>query len=383
MKDKGKITIDSNILFYIGYFVYVFTMTYNLTLIEIVNIRPLYTNIVVLFFISLRELTRKRISIRRLLVVLFVFICVSLVFIKTTYTTPVLIVLLLIGSKDSDVDKLVRIHFYTAGSIVLLVTILSQVGIIKDYVVVDTVHGGALRHSMGTAYASIWASMATFVLCDYLLLNYYRLKKRNIIIYSVLCIYVYYMTDSRLTFILSFFLLLIKYFSRRTVLMKISLYVFPISVIATMGIMYAYFRFPSQLAILNDLSNQRLVQPATAISKYGIHMFGRYFITQGLGSNLDMNWDIGYMYIDSMYLNILLQYGMVLLILFTVYICYLASMARKTDDMISAILIIIVSIFGMVTGSFINFYSCSFLLYINARLSGSIRSKRWIEQPLS
>lgn len=156
----------------------------------------------------------------------------------------------------------------------------------------------------------------------------YKPSKNNILIYFILFfinIFFFIETDTKAVFFELFFVLiiflLVKYKCIKTPNNKITrillCFSFILMFILTISLTLTYNRNSVGLMINNLLSN-RLFYNFQALSRYDISLFGNV-----VGWNMMESDGIGYFYVDSSYIQILLQYGVIILTAVLLYFTYL------------------------------------------------------------
>lgn len=228
------------------------------------------------------------------------------------YVEPLVVFLLVFGSKNIDInDNLVK-YFFCVCAIFLITIVLCLLGVIQDYIV-----GGrndVARHSLGIIYPTDFAAHVFYLI----LLYSYLFEKKYSIVY-VLCIFiidfiVYRITYARLDFVLIlvtpvvFWLFNKIQFLQKSKAIHVLLFS-SIIIFCVIAFLPAVLYDPDNqfFAWLNDLLSTRLDHESKAFNEVGINIWGRNFISH----NPDT-----YFFVDSGFLYILFLFGSVAFILF-------------------------------------------------------------------
>lgn len=337
--------------------------------------RLLYITYILLVFLNI--FSSKKISIVSALLLIMGVIIFSYIYIKTSYTVPMIVILLTLGAHKCSSDIIAKIHFYSVGAIILIVTIASQMGLIVDRLF--TREDGLTRHSMGMTYVTIWAGIVGFLLMEYIFLHRRNIKMRHIIFYCIVVIYSYVMTDTRIDMGINLFVLILlvlyPYIKKSKIILRLMIFSFPICAFVGYGIQAMYILNPAKYSTLDDFFTGRLSVSTRVLAQYPITLFGSYFKMQGLGSvNFDTNY--GYFFIDSMYLNYLTQYGIVFMIFISAIVVYISYRLYKNNDVLMLCLLMVTALHGIIISSTILPYFNSLYIIACARINNQLEDNQ-------
>ena len=265
----------------------------------------------------------RRIKISIFLAWIIGIVITSTVFVYMDSTLPLILILVVLSSRDCEGKILAKIYLWATGIVVIGSTVLSQIGIIQDKVYIRRATGAA-RHALGMQYVTVWAAFVYFLICAYI---YYREEIRVVeaVIILLLDMYLYAMTDARLEagmIILAMIICMIyksgkldnkvvRFFLRYSMLISCSI---------SFLVQYLYMMNPVRYQQLDNVLSKRLSLTAGVINEQGFHLFGKNFFMQGFGTK-DFDWSLGYNYVDSFYINYTLRYGIILML----FLCILFS----------------------------------------------------------
>ena len=120
--------------------------------------------------IILKFLVENRFRVRECIIACIMLGITVLVFIYMDDYFPFFLILFMYGARKCDARMLAKIYLLCTGGIVLLATILSQIGIIEDRLFYRD--NGLLRHSMGMTYVTIWAGVLFSIIAVYIYLRH-------------------------------------------------------------------------------------------------------------------------------------------------------------------------------------------------------------------
>ena len=197
---------------------------------------------------------------------------------------------------------------------------ISIYGLLKFGIIENTLRvqlGGRFRFSQGYQYASFGANFLFHLTLVYLYLRKSKIRLSEILMLGILNYYFYVNTDTKSAFFLSILALVLVYiFKNKVVSQKILNAIGKITL--TAGILipiiltYFYNANSKFFQILNVALTGRLSLGHKTLSLYGVHMFGQridWELQQRATSVFD-----NYLYVDSSFVNILLHYGVILLV---------------------------------------------------------------------
>ena len=238
---------------------------------------------------------------------------------------------------------------WTVSIVLLMISIygLLKLGIIENTLRVQL--GGRFRFSQGYQYVSLGANYLFHLTLVYLYLRKSKIRLLEILMLGILNYYFYVHTDTKSAFFLSILALALVYvFKNKVVSQKILNAIGKITLAA--GILipifltYFYNSNSKFFQILNASLTGRLSLGNKTLSLYGVHMFGQridWELQQRATSVFD-----NYLYVDSSFVNILLHYGIVLLVLIWLsYYLLIKAGYFNTIEMLIFIVLIIHSMF--------------------------------------
>ena len=295
-------------------------------------------------FLDVKKINFKKCKINYRFLILYIVLIIS--FFVSKSKTLVFFAIFILASKDVDFKKIVKTTLFIQIIMLTFIIISCKLGIIEDLIVYRGIN---MRHSLGTISPNyLMLQVFQFVI---LILYLYREKINFFILLGlfIFSIIFYQITYSRMGLIciiaVLLFFIINKHFDFKKIfklfipLMKfLPLFLFMIMLILT--ILYK----PLNLEKINSLFSNRLELNSVALNKYGINLFGNNikWIGQTVKSISPVN---DYNYIDSSYLNILFNYGIIILIYIFYYLNKLFEYAFLKDDNLLVFILLVSCIY--------------------------------------
>ena len=208
---------------------------------------------------------------------------------------------------------LLKVYFCVQTGFIILIILLSQLGIIKDYVW-DI--GTRNRHMLGFNWTTTAPILFLFITITYIAIKKGRIGIIELGIFFPASYWLYSKSNTRLAFILNvlillFFFLAGKKIEYRERMPRLAQTVFILSPYLICLFTYAmYMLYNPENAFMskvNSLLSNRLDLGMNALHTYGISLFGTEVVWKGWSVFSDNS--VIYNYVDCSYLQIGIQYG--------------------------------------------------------------------------
>lgn len=346
----GKIIFDLGVILYFSTAIIEMTSNYCLSgekylSLIIQGIQMLaYMLFLVRFVINIDIKDRKRAV---LYVIILVVFCISGINIGHKFF--VLTAIAILSAMGIGTKNVAKITMMVQGTMLFGIIVLSQVGVIQDYVFEDR-----NRHSMGFSWATTAPILFFYFSLAYMYVRENKFKWFEAIALEMISIYLYIMTDTRMTFALS--TLSILFFGVQTFWKKpwrflsrfkwlyaaVPVLFATISVVATK----IYNPLSEKWVKINKILTGRLQLGQYALNDYKITLFGQDIEWRGYGI-LNGGRAEQYNYVDCSYIQILLSYGiLVLLVVLFIYTLGIV-MATRINDYCLVFIILFALVHGL------------------------------------
>ena len=295
----------------------------------------------------------------------------------STNKTVFLYVFLFVAAYKMIPNLIINVFLFIQSSLLTIIIISSQIGINIDYIFGV---GERNRHGLGFDWTTTAPIIYFYITLEYIFIRNKKMKLYEYFILEIINIFFYSMTDSRMSFLLlslsifCFFLLSnIRYIER--FIMKVrKIFIFLPSVIAVFSIfIHTFYQSDSRIwNKLNILLSNRLALGNSAIKKYGIKLWGQNI--KWVGYSYKENSGV-YNYVDCSYLQILLEYGIVFLLICVLMYSYILYKAYQENNIYLCCCIIIILVFSITEPRLLNLMYNPFPLlavsYLRSKERGS------------
>lgn len=279
---------------------------------------------------------------------------------------------LICGMKKVNIKKFVKYLFFSNLIGTLTIIILSYSGVINDLILY---RGAMARHSMGFNHPNAFGARILQLASMYLFLKKDTIKKKDCILTLVLAMIILSVADSLTSFflmiILSFGVFFISILNKRNIKLKkiferIFLkfgkvfWIIPIIAVSVTVLSLNVSKYFGG----NLLS--RILQARYYFDYYGLSFFGTQLETNNTIENFNLQFSKLYT-LDNGYIYLLLGYGVISFSLFVVGNVFLSKKLFAKKDYVSALVIVIYSIYGLFETMMIR-YTYNFSLLLLAEL---------------
>lgn len=276
-------------------------------------------------------------------------------------------------------EQIIKYSLIIQGILSSIIIISSKIGLSIDYIFGV---GERNRHGLGFVWTTTAPILYFFMILEYVYLRKNKIKTLEIFIIEIINYLLFLLTDARMSFFLS--TLSIIYFWGLTNIRWMEMLIkrmsklfvfFPFLISSFAYYIHSYYSASSEKWVkLNDLLSGRLQLGKVAITRYGITVFGQEINWIGYSYNAKGG---VYNYVDSSYLQILLQYGIVFLIMCVLLYSYILYKADYEKDYYLCGGIIIILVFSITEPRLMNLMYNPFPLLAMSYLAET-RNKHWI-----
>lgn len=326
MREKKQISIALDYLYIFAMIILVIYAFLETTMFQIewpgnfyIHLRDIVTILVLLRMTYSQWYTKKELALSALTLMIFLFS-----WRENQAEVIITMLILIIGAKGFSFQKLLSV--YTVTKIILLaITVISALtGRIEN--LVYHWEGRNVRIAFGICYPTDFAAQVFFIVLCCLYLRKDVLKYIDIILTGIVAMFLYLACEARWTglcLILTIGMLIYYKFSSERSKKRGKIYMMPAwlsGLLAISPVLCASFmtlfsmvfdQSNSFLVLMNRLVNQRFYNAKRAVDVYGFSLWGKYIPMQGNGGTTQEN--KFYFFLDSSYMSIALQYGIILL----------------------------------------------------------------------
>lgn len=277
-------------------------------------------------------------------------------------------------SRNISFEKIANISMKISIAFLLFIVLSSWTGFITNYI---TYSGGRSRKYLGFLYALFPSTIMFNITALNIYLKKASITWKNIILLLIANCFVFYQTNSRLSFLLSIILICFSVLLKCVPNLKKKwkavfwglTFGFPFFALVSIMCMFLYQK-GSRIIILFDLAMERRIHLASdTLAKYGISLFGTKFSMVGNGldiyGNNTSHLYSTYSYIDNWYDQILIRDGWLFCV---VVICVITVVSVKVyfsdKDGYLTIILFMLSVQSLIQDSIMSVYFNSFIFVI-------------------
>lgn len=368
-----KIKVE-NLLFYVTYILVILldflTKTQFIAQYPVVSASIIPGFILTTFLLIVTILLEHKVTVIRLVYMLAITIfSIIIARMSGNYQKIITIGLLLLAIGNKNIYTILKIHLFTISLMMMLLFASYKLGILPGGF---SLRDNTVRYYLGFSYTS-YASNYLFHLIITAIFVYK--EKLNFIIWLIFLMLnqVFFdLTDTKSAYYLSLLVLLlfliVKNIKDSSKIEKISKYFekfsFPVFTLIILLMTKLYDNGNNLMERVNELLTYRLMLGAQALREYGISIFGTKIVWSGFNSGKQ------YLYVDSSFLNILLNYGVVLVLLFSLgyYLLGKKNIYRDKFYFLSFVFLMLHSLFDP---QFIEISYNPFILFLGLALLSS------------
>ena len=301
-------------------------------------------------------------------------------FYVTGFAIPLELFCLVLGANKIDFRAILKRYFYIVLSIMIAAFLASRVGLIATN---DVIQNGVVRYAFGATYATDFAAHVFYLVLVDNFLNFKRTSIWRCMVYLALAFFIWINCAARLdTLLIVLLVILDVYLMINTKVKSIDITeyrgsrvlrllltgVFCIAIaLSFYGVLH--YNDNAFLQGLNVLSSFRLSLANRGIEMYGYPLFGQFFSMVGSATlSRSVGMGLQYFFVDNSYVYIMLRYGVVVLIVFTLTITVFINDRIKSKDSILPIFLAMIALRSIVDHHLLSVYN-PFLFAIGAIIS--------------
>lgn len=359
----------NNLLFYIPYIIW---LSMNILVDSAYESFPYFsrifsiTNIICLMTI-LFCLLRKKLSLSMFPVICLCGICILISAFNSGLFRIIFPFLFIVAASDMRWKEMIKVSLIVECILMLFILLSFCIGILPNETIGRL--DGSYRYYMGYNYTTLSTNYFFHMVLMYLFVKNKKMRWPSYLIISILNIFFFITTDTKAIFVLVFLVLIcvfgVEHFSISwiqkkwiTIFFQNVFYIFSfLSIEVILG-----FRWGSWvLTKINSILTNRLSLGRQAYDQYGISILG-----QNITWNTEFNGPDPYLYVDSAYMNIAINYGIVILILLCVGFTWVMCKAIKERDIMLVIICFFLAAHSITDPQIYMMWYNPFLLLIGA-----------------
>lgn len=257
----------------------------------------------------------------------------------------------IVAAKDADLDEIIRIAYKILWIMLAIIISICLLGFIEN---VTLMRGNVERFSLGFSHPNqLGLRIFQLIACQCYVYRY-RLRKRNYIYFFIMIIFLIRIPNSKTAYIVTSVLLgmlLLYEFIKVKKPEYMKLYekgiLFGYVCLNIFSILFSYIDVKSffLLAKIDGWMSSRFSNCHKVWLMYGVPIFGqRIYVTEDERKMAGIQSRI---WLDNAYVNVLLRYGMVIFLIFSIaYFCLLKMLVLQKQYML-AIILFLYALYGI------------------------------------
>lgn len=354
-KWNGRNISPENILEYIYLILFSVLIAYHFFLtatfqIEWPSIIKFYLNAMIVLILVLKTGADEKYNLYELLVIGILGIAFLVSWRHNENEEILLCMLVIWGARKIRFDKILKIYFAVIGTLLIFTMVCALTGQIDNLIFNQA--GRRPRIAFGICYPTDFSAYVFYLSVAYCYLRRETLKYIETVAVAVLGIFVYYFCDARLNTIcllltsgaFTYLIYRRRHTKKQYEMSRVLSGLLAVSpticafVMITFSMLYS--RQNPLMVKLNSILNNRLYYGKKAIDVYGIPIWGQNIPMRGNGGSVEkVN---NYFFLDSSYLYVLLQFGLLTLGILLICWCLITfkAMKKKNWAMLAAVAVI-------------------------------------------
>jgi hypothetical protein len=343
---------------------YLFWLPYITYMIELLFFSSMYGTLdsLQLFFACVRNFSYAMICLKVLLDFLcgeynkkeFVFVALGTAFlVAMTMSSGNKAMLIywffIVAARDVDLEKIVKASLFVHFFCMVIITASSAFGIIENRIYIQV--GNRMRESLGYQYATDCSNYYFSMILMYIYIKKESISWESIGALALCNILLFYLTDTRNAFMFGNLTLVVAGIWKVSKSLRKNNFIYKASAITVIPLMscimiYLSFFYNEKerwMFKLNDIISGRLVLGYNAFKTYGLHLWGQtiqwvggtVIYTEGLGT---------YNYVDSSYIQTLLNFGIIFFMLICLLFVVLGWKAAQIDDVYMILVLVVLAL---------------------------------------
>lgn len=342
---------NDQFLFYVAYSIYLVFSILSKTFFYKYYGDNIYriVKLIYLFLLLINEIikfNKKRKEYSFLSLAICLFIGAILAYNEKILSDATLTIALIYFGRNASFKKIAKLTIIESSILLLAVICSSYLGIIDNYIFDN---GYRRREYLGFTYALFAPAILSNITCLYIYLRNKCIQFKEIILLSLINVWFYLKTNSRLSCYLTLFLLLLIFMNKlfinhqiyiktkNFILCKLSVHLMWMLSVITFITSFFYDSTSEVWIKLNKILSTRLSLQNYSLKTYGITLFGDKTIPW-VGNALDAKGNPSsgvYLWVDNLYLFFMQRFGIITFIVVLIFlIIFLMKLSKKKEYLI-------------------------------------------------
>lgn len=341
----------SRLIFYISFIFIVFAKFIQQTVyIEKIDFLNVTTRIIIVFacvFLIFKYIIDKHSTESIIYSTLLLIIAGLISYITSGWYVIMVLAILLINMKNINIRKLIIIWIIEISILMLFIAISYKLGVIGETMVSWDRDTGIDRYTLGYNYTTFSSNYFFHLTIFYLYIKGNSIKYLELGVLALLNIYLYNFTNTKSAVTYSILAIILVIIIKKFNISKGVSYINKFSMIVggfVAGLLTYIYKYDwAIISEINVILSGRLYYGYKGIEEYGITLFGQKITWI---NEVILDSELQYNYIDSSYLNILFNYGIIVL-LFVMLGYYVFGKKNLSNDIYYSLLILIITLHSM------------------------------------
>lgn len=341
----------SRLIFYISFIFIVFAKFIQQTVyIEKIDFLNITTRIIIVFacfFLIFKYIIDKHSTESIIYSTLILIVAGLISYITSGWYVIMILAILLINMKNINIRTLIIIWIVEISILMLFIAISYKLGVIGETMVSWDRDTGIDRYTLGYSYTTFSSNYFFHLTIFYLYIKGNLIKYLELGVLALLNIYLYNFTNTKSAVIYSILAIILVILTKKFNFSKGVSYINKFSMFVggfAAGLLTYLYKYDSAIiSEINVILSGRLYYGYKGIEDYGITLFGQKIAWI---NEVILDSELHYNYIDSSYLNILFNYGIIVL-LFVMLGYYVLGKRNISNDIYYSILILIITLHSM------------------------------------
>lgn len=378
MKIKIRKMQTSELIFFGAYFLYLIMALMSTSFYYKYFEGKIYiaVKILCLYLLLINEIIKSRTtskSWRGLIICGIIYVVIA--YNTSLFSDVALLFAFVYCGRNFSFEKIARATAYISSVVLAFILLSSYAGIIRNYV---EIVGGRYREYLGFRYALYPAAIIFNITALVLYLKREHIKLLDVILLGAANTFIFYKTNSRLSFYMSIIMILcMLLFQRfpnilqRSKILHVAMSVsFIIASVSSLLLTIKYKEGVDWMRTLNKVFSNRLKWGNRSIALYGVSLFGKHnmeWVGNGLDSAGNKSTE-AYLWVDNFYISIMQRFGILVAVLIVLLLTFTLIKCLKIKNYYIMFMLTLMAGHCMIDDLFLYLYYNTFWFVIGATL---------------